>query len=308
MSHCIFFYSPTVIIDYNNDNCQTHFLGSNQRASRSLQRLPGNWSQTMVWHVTPVIHQSAIFTFRFLQPFLPLPGLCANQPAAGCCPTFRIRNWERCQSLLTTPGKSFSLLFHRNIRVPLMSDTRVRRIYEVILNASPPAIRNPPVSRKRMFDITSRSYTIDSWGGSFYILPSVSILTTPFAFGDRSCYFPECVSSAVAPLYFYFFLCALSPVSAVCLKTEFDILMAFGVSLIVSSECVGCNSNELARTLLQLLHWTAPRLPLTSAVLGKCLQCSLITCHPSHMLQVIFQVIMSYEVHIWQTLWSLFFF
>lgn len=35
------------------------------------------------------------------------------------------------------------------------------------------------------------------------------------------------------------------------------------------------------------LHRTAPRHPPTSADLGKCLQCSLKTCHPSHMLWVI---------------------
>lgn len=49
---------------------------------------------------------------------------------------------------------------------------------------------------------------------------------------------------------------------AVSLKTEFDILMAFGVDAIVSSECVGCDSDELAGTLLELyaglLHLPLP--------------------------------------------------
>lgn len=49
---------------------------------------------------------------------------------------------------------------------------------------------------------------------------------------------------------------------AVSLKTEFDILMAFGVDVIVSSECVGCDSDELAGTLLELyaglLHLPLP--------------------------------------------------
>lgn len=42
--------------------------------------------------------------------------------------------------------------------------------------------------------------------------------------------------------------CGSEPV--VSLKSESDILMAFGVSAIVSTECVGCDSNKLARTLL----------------------------------------------------------
>lgn len=47
-------------------------------------------------------------------------------------------------------------------------------------------------------------------------------------------------------------VCASSSAPAVSLKTEFDILMAFGVDAIVSSDCVGCDSDELAGTLLEL--------------------------------------------------------
>lgn len=49
---------------------------------------------------------------------------------------------------------------------------------------------------------------------------------------------------------------------AVSLTTEFDILVAFGVDAIVSSERVGCDSDELAGTLLELyaglLHLPLP--------------------------------------------------
>jgi hypothetical protein len=44
--------------------------------------------------------------------------------------------------------------------------------------------------------------------------------------------------------------CGSEPV--VSLKSESDILMAFVVSAIASTECVGSDSNELARTRLQL--------------------------------------------------------
>lgn len=46
-----------------------------------------------------------------------------------------------------------------------------------------------------------------------------------------------------------------APELSVSLKSEPDILMAFGVSTIVSAECVGCDSNELAQTSLQ--HYVA---------------------------------------------------
>lgn len=42
-----------------------------------------------------------------------------------------------------------------------------------------------------------------------------------------------------------------APELSVSLKSEPDILMAFGVSTIVSAACVGCDSNELPQTSLQ---------------------------------------------------------
>lgn len=56
-------------------------------------------------------------------------------------------------------------------------------------------------------------------------------------------------------------VCASSSALVVSLKTDFDIFMAFGVYAIVSSECVGCDSDELARTLLRTGPLHASLLP-----------------------------------------------
>lgn len=56
-------------------------------------------------------------------------------------------------------------------------------------------------------------------------------------------------------------VCASSSTLVVSLKTDFDIFMAFGVYAIVSSECVGCDSDELARTLLRTGPLHASLLP-----------------------------------------------
>ncbi len=63
----------------------------------------------------------------------------------------------------------------------------------------------------------------------------------------ETCVFPLCV--VVLSIGCCFWLHA--PELSVSLKSEADILMAFGVSTIVSAECVGCDSNELAQTSLQ---------------------------------------------------------
>lgn len=102
-------------------------------------------------------------------------------------------------------------------------------------------------------------------GGSIFVFvrPIFSIWTTTFAFRHRSWFF-----QSVYILRCCGAVCISSSVLVVSLKTVFDIFMAFGVCAIVSSECVGCDSDELARTLLHL-HRTAPCLPPTSADLGK---------------------------------------
>lgn len=110
-------------------------------------------------------------------------------------------------------------------------------------------------SCRTTFDVVDTEYTqavlIPLTQEGDYILPSFSISTTPLLiYLYRFC-----------PRFLCCSLCVFFPAIVVSLKTEFDILVAFGVSAIVSSECVGCDSDELARTLPQLSHWTAPCLP-----------------------------------------------
>lgn len=57
----------------------------------------------------------------------------------------------------------------------------------------------------------------------------------------------------------------------------------------------GLRQRWTGRNPAAALHWTAPSLPPTTAHLGKCLRCSLKTCHPTYMLQVVFSS-MSREV------------